>query len=62
VAGDGSGGGSRSRLQNKSAGVTTTQKREIKLTYRLGGIAPPSPLLLLLVASVAVRDGPWAHG
>src|SRR5882762_1387064 len=38
-------------------------KKVNRLTYGLGGMAPPSPSLLLLVASVAVRgDGPRAMG
>src|SRR5882762_7765029 len=60
-------GDSRLCLQNtvckiQSAVVPTTKKKRNKQTFGLGGIAPPSPSLLLLVASVAVRDGPWAMG
>ncbi len=39
----------------RSAVVPTTKKKRNKQTFGLGGIAPPSPSLLLLVASVAVR-------
>src|SRR5258705_10067022 len=43
--------------KTKSA-VILTRKRQ-QNTYGLEGIAPLSPLLLLL-GSIAVRDGPWA--